>query len=210
MSRLVRPIRLCGTRPFSPSVVNPLFLRTGSSIYANLQKNWTSSQSCSKTRAFHEPAPLSTTSLAFWNSRPTWKRASVNTLRCLAGCTLGDFSAMWLLQAYYPDLGMGVIMPISMISGISTSIMLETVMLRVGRDGLSWLIAVKTAIGMSFISMLTMEAAENAVDYYLTGGTVSLNDPSFWIAAGLSMVSGFLTPLPYNYIRLRKFGKACH
>lgn len=37
--------------------------------------------------------------LQFWNSRATWRRAAVNTLRCLAGCTLGDFSAMWILQS---------------------------------------------------------------------------------------------------------------
>ncbi|RTE82545.1 hypothetical protein BHE90_002877 [Fusarium euwallaceae] len=105
---------------------------------------------------------------------------------------------------------MGIVMPVSMASGISSSILLETVMLRIGRDGLSWLTAAKTAIGMSFISMITMEAAENAVDYYLTGGTVSLNDPAFWLAAGVSIIAGFFAPLPYNYIRLRKYGKACH
>ncbi|KAF4966909.1 hypothetical protein FSARC_5473 [Fusarium sarcochroum] len=147
---------------------------------------------------------------SFWNSRQTWKRASVNTTRCLIGCTLGDFTAMWLLQAYYPDLSMGIVMPISMASGISSSILLETVMLRIGRDGLSWLTAARTAIGMSLISMLTMEAAENAVDYYLTGGQVALNDPAFWIAALVSIAAGFIAPLPYNYARLRKYGKACH
>lgn len=83
-------------------------------------------------------------------------------------------------------------------------------MLRIGRDGLSWLAACKTAIGMSFISMITMEIAENAVDYYLTGGTVSFDTPGFWVAALAAMAAGFLAPLPYNYIRLRKFDKAYH
>lgn len=63
---------------------------------------------------------------------------------------------------------------------------------------------------MSFISMLTMEAAENAVDYYLTGGAVSFDSPAFWMAAVLSITAGFIAPLPYNYVRLRKYGKACH
>ncbi|KAF5705828.1 hypothetical protein FGLOB1_7725 [Fusarium globosum] len=108
---------------------------------------------------------------------------------------------MWFLQAYYPGL---------MASGVSTSILLETVMLRIGRDGLTWLTAMRTAVGMSLISMLTMEAAENAVDYYLTGGQVALDDPAFWLAALVSIAAGFLAPLPYNYARLRKYGKACH
>lgn len=51
--------------------------------------------------------------LGFWASKSIWKRASVNTFRCLVGCTLGDFSALWFLQAFYPNLGVGTIMGIS-------------------------------------------------------------------------------------------------
>ena len=63
---------------------------------------------------------------------------------------------------------------------------------------------------MSLISMITMEAAENMVDYHLTGGQVALDDPMFWAAAALAMGAGFAAPLPYNYLRLRRYGKACH
>ncbi|KAK5999028.1 hypothetical protein PT974_01415 [Cladobotryum mycophilum] len=117
---------------------------------------------------------------------------------------------MWFLQLHYAELGMGSIMAISMATGLSTSMLLETVLLRLGKDKLPWVTAARTAAGMSFISMLTMELAENAVDYYLTGGTVAVNTPGFWAAAAVSMAAGFLAPLPYNYIRLRKYGKACH
>ena len=95
-------------------------------------------------------------------------------------------------------------------SGITTSIILETVLLRRGADQLSWMMAARTAMGMSMFSMLAMELAENAVDYHLTGGVVNLGDPNFWLAATLSIGAGYLAPLPYNYIRLRKYGKACH
>ena len=88
--------------------------------------------------------------------------------------------------------------------------LLETVLLRYGRDGLGWMAAGKTAVGMSMISMLTMEMAQNLVDYHLTGGAVQFDSPQFWLAAVVSMGAGFLTPLPYNYLRLRKYGKACH
>lgn len=62
---------------------------------------------CNKTRI---PPP---TTVAFWTSKETWKRSSINTLRCLVGCTLGDFSALWFLQSFYPDLGVGTIMAAS-------------------------------------------------------------------------------------------------
>ncbi|KAE8383858.1 hypothetical protein BDV26DRAFT_250914 [Aspergillus bertholletiae] len=146
----------------------------------------------------------------FWQCRHTWKRAGINTLRCLVGCTLGDFSALWMLQTFYPGLGMGTIMAASMASGISTSIILETVLLRRGADQLSWPMALRTAMGMSMVSMIAMEAAENVVDYHLTGGVVALDDPNFWMAAAVSMTAGYLAPLPYNYLRLKKYGKACH
>lgn len=88
--------------------------------------------------------------------------------------------------------------------------LLETVLLHRGKDRLPWPVAAKTAAGMSLISMITMEAAENAVDFYLTGGTVCFDSPAFWAAAAASIVAGFLAPLPYNYVRLRKYGKSCH
>ncbi|CAI4214468.1 unnamed protein product [Parascedosporium putredinis] len=153
-------------------------------------------------------APM--TSREFWSSTTAWKRASVNTLRCLVGCTMGDFTAMWFLQAFYPSLGMSAIMAVSMASGLATSMAFETTLLRYSRDRLSWPVAAKTAAGMSFISMLTMETVQNLTDYHLTGGVVDVTAPSFWAAAAVSMAAGYLAPLPYNYVRLRKYGKACH
>ena len=88
--------------------------------------------------------------------------------------------------------------------------LLETVLLRVGRDNLTWANAAKTAAGMSFVSMLGMETVQNIVDYQLTSGVVTFDDPSFWAAAVASAAAGFLAPLPWNYSRLKKYGKSCH
>jgi hypothetical protein len=95
-------------------------------------------------------------------------------------------------------------------SGLSTSIALETALLRWGKDKLGLNMAFKTAMGMSFISMLAMELAENIVDFHLTGGVIALQDPQFWGAAVVSIAAGCLVPLPWNYYRLRRWGKACH
>lgn len=57
--------------------------------------------------------PLPMLSLPFWTCRSTWKRAGINTLRCLVGCTAGDFSALWILQTYYSEMGMSSIMALS-------------------------------------------------------------------------------------------------
>ncbi|KAE9371053.1 hypothetical protein N431DRAFT_441097 [Stipitochalara longipes BDJ] len=166
----------------------------------------TSNQSCTRS----PKKSVSTFSPQFWSSSLLWKRAGVNTLRCLVGCTLGDFSMMWFLQSQHPGLGIYTIMGLSMASGIASSMSLETLLLRYGIDRLGWRAAVTTAAGMSLVSMLSMEAVENIVDYHLMAGVVDFSDPKFWAAAAVSSCAGFLAPLPYNYIRLRKYGRACH
>jgi hypothetical protein len=66
-------------------------------------------------------------------------------------------------------------------------------------------LAFKTAIGMSFISMIAMELAMNLTDILLTGGAVLT-----WWVIPFMLLAGFVTPLPYNYWRLKKYGVACH
>ncbi len=65
--------------------------------------------------------------------------------------------------------------------------------------------ALKTALGMSLISMVSMEVAMNLVDYLMTGGA-ELNP----VVVPVMLLAGFITPLPYNYWRLKALGKACH
>jgi hypothetical protein len=66
-------------------------------------------------------------------------------------------------------------------------------------------LAFKTAIGMSMISMIAMEAAMNITDVILTGGAKL----TLWVVP-IMLLAGFLAPLPYNYWRLKALGKACH
>ena len=93
-------------------------------------------------------------------------------------------------------------MCLAIFNGLITSIVLETIILI---KQMSLKSAFKTAIGMSFISMIGMEVAMNITDVLLTGGAFL----SWWVAIVMLMV-GFITPLPYNYWRLKKFGVSCH
>jgi hypothetical protein len=67
-----------------------------------------------------------------------------------------------------------------------------------------------TAFSMSFLSMLAMELAANVTDYLLTGGKVAMHQPFYWTALGISLIAGFLAPLPYNYRQFKLHGKTCH
>ena len=138
-----------------------------------------------------------------WACKHTWKRSAKNTGWCLLGCTIGDFGTILFFQLTkipFPLLG---IMILAIINGLITSIILETIILI--RQGFSFNGAVKTASGMSLISMLSMEIMMNSTDYILTCGAILT-----WWVVPIMLIVGFLTPWPYNYWRLKKFGVNCH
>ena len=137
-----------------------------------------------------------------WRCRHTWRTASKNTFWCLLGCAIGDFGTIAFFQFTgipWPTLA---IMTLAIINGLLTSIALETVILVRQMDLRS---AFRTAIGMSLISMISMEVAMNAIDWILTGGAKLT-----WWVLPIMLTAGFITPLPYNYWRLKALGKACH
>ena len=132
----------------------------------------------------------------------TWKRAAKNTLWCLAGCATGDMGTILFFQLAGIPWPTIAIMALAMLNGILTSIALETAVLC---RQMPFRLAIRTAAGMSLISMLGMELAMNLVDVAITGGarlTLPVILPM--------LVAGFLAPLPYNYWRLKKLGKSCH
>lgn len=137
-----------------------------------------------------------------WQCRHTWRKASYNTSWCLLGCAIGDLGTI----AYFQFMGIAwpvwAIMSLAIMNGLITSIILETIILA---RQMTIKLAFKTAIGMSLISMIAMEAAMNITDVVLTGGAILI-----WWVIPFMLVAGFITPLPYNYWRLKALGKACH
>ena len=143
------------------------------------------------------------TSTLDWSCKHTWKRSAKNTAWCLLGCSIGDFGTILFFQLTkipFPVLG---IMILAIANGLITSIILETIILI--KQNFNFNNAFKTAIGMSFISMISMEVAMNLTDYLLTGGAMLTS----WVIP-IMLIVGFLTPWPYNYWRLKKFGIDCH
>ena len=142
-----------------------------------------------------------------WGDKSIWKQSAHNTKWCLIGCSIGDFGTIAAFQfiPYLDGLGWApmMIMGLAMINGILTSIALETFILLNQMGGFKE--AFKVAIGMSLISMIGMEAAMNATDLFLTGGAML----TWWVVPPM-LLAGFITPWPYNYWRLKKYGKACH
>ena len=122
---------------------------------------------------------------------------------CVIGCSIGDFGTILFFQLTKIPFPILAIMILAIINGLITSIILETIILI--KQGFSFNGALKTASGMSLISMLSMEIMMNLTDYLLTGGAILT-----WWVIPIMLVVGFLTPWPYNYWRLKKFGIACH
>ena len=139
-----------------------------------------------------------------WTDGSVWSKSAYNTMWCLIGCSIGDLGTIAAFQFIFTDSGWSTmsIMMLAMFNGITTSIILETIILS---KQMILKEAFKVAIGMSLISMISMEAAMNIVDYLLTGGAMLT-----WWVIPIMLFAGFITPWPYNYWRLKKHGKACH
>ena len=138
-----------------------------------------------------------------WRCKHTWSRSAKNTSWCLLGCSIGDFGTIFFFQLTQIPFPVLAIMTLAIINGIITSIILETIILL--KQNFTFKNAFKTAVGMSLISMISMEAAMNLTDYLLTGGAMLT-----WWVVPIMLAVGFVTPWPYNYWRLKKFNQACH
>ena len=139
-----------------------------------------------------------------WRDGSVWKQSAHNTKWCLIGCSIGDFGTIAAFQFIFIDSGWSamMIMALAMFNGIMTSIALDTIILSAQ---MALREAFRVAIGMSLISMLSMEAAMNIVALVLMGGAKL----TWWVIIPM-LIAGFLTPWPYNYWRLKKYGVACH
>ena len=138
-----------------------------------------------------------------WSCKHTWSRSAKNTSWCLLGCSIGDFGTILFFQLTQIPFPVLAIMILAIINGIITSIILETIVLL--KQNFTFKNAFKTAVGMSLISMVSMEVAMNLTDYLLTGGAMLT-----WWVVPIMLAVGFVTPWPYNYWRLKKFNLACH
>ena len=145
-----------------------------------------------------------------WSDGTTWRQAANNTKWCLIGCSIGEFATLgyyqyagWPLEVTVGTPLFWFLVVLPLINGLATSVALETVLLMQGQ--MDFANALSTAFGMSFISMLGMEIAMEATDWLLTGGM----GMTWWVIPPMLIV-GFLTPWPYNYWRLKKYGQACH
>ena len=136
-----------------------------------------------------------------WKCRSTWAKSSYNTLWCLIGCSIGDFGTIIYFQNIDHSLSIYYVMLLAIINGIITSIVLETLVLM---KQMNFSNAINTALKMSLISMIVMEVVMNTVDVIFASGEINI-----WIIP-LMLITGFLSPLPYNYYRLKKYNESCH
>ena len=122
-----------------------------------------------------------------WTCKNTWKKASYNTSWCLLGCAIGDLGTIAFFQYTgipWPPL---LIFSLAIINGLITSIILETIILC---RQMSFADALKTSLGMSLISMISMEISMNLVDYILVGEAKLV----FWVVP--------IMPVSYTHLTL--------
>ena len=98
-----------------------------------------------------------------WSCKKTWKTSAKNTMWCVIGCSIGDFGTILFFQLTQIPFPLLSIMLLAIFNGLISSIMLETFILI--KQNFSFINALKTASGMSLISMISMEVMMNLTDY---------------------------------------------
>ena len=137
-----------------------------------------------------------------WSCKHTWKRSAKNTAWCLLGCAIGDFGTILFFQLTKIPFPILNIMILAIINGLITSIILETIILI--RQNIPFLKSLKTAMGMSFISMISMEIAMNFTDYVLTA---PLNEKPCRIKIIVSNIMLVISPFIIAKIIMPSSGK---
>ncbi len=145
------------------------------------------------------------TVMAFhWRCKQSWKKSAKNTAVCLIGCSIGDNLTILFFQWMGLHMAMWLIMGLAMLMGLITSIVLETIILSKQMPMKS---AIQIAFGMSFISMLMMEAFADVTSIFLAGGNRLMLT---WWSILPSWFMGYLSAWIYNYYKIKKYGKSCH
>ena len=99
---------------------------------------------------------------------------------------IGDLGTIAYFQITGTPWPVWAIMSLAIVNGLITSIALETLILL---RQMALISAFKTAIGMSLISMVSMEVAMNLVDVAITGGAILTLE-----VVPLMLLAGFVTP----------------
>ena len=139
-----------------------------------------------------------------WSCKHSWKISAKNTAVCLLGCSIGDNLTILFFQLFHFHIAMGFVMMMAMLIGLLTSIALETTILS---RQMNFKSAIQVAFGMSFISMLMMEASANFTSILWVGGNRLMLT---WWSILPSWLIGYLSAWVYNYYKIKKYGKSCH
>jgi hypothetical protein len=141
-------------------------------------------------RTGHRPEPAG----AAQGSELT-RSAIAATLHCLTGCAIGEVLGMalatWRGWSNGPSIALAIVLAFGFGYGLTASAVL--------RAGLSPRQAVAVALAADTISILTMEAIDNAVILTVPGAMeAGLADALFWGSLVLSLVVAFAVTVPVN------------
>ncbi|MDD5721283.1 MAG: DUF4396 domain-containing protein [Candidatus Pacebacteria bacterium] len=123
------------------------------------------------------------------------KLAIRHTLHCLFGCSIGEMLGMSITTLLGWAVFAKVIfsIPLAFFFGyLLTSWSLK-------KSGISWRHAIKTALSIDTVSILSMEAVDSTFLLFIPGATnAHLGDSLYWFKLLASLVVAFVITIPVN------------
>lgn len=130
------------------------------------------------------------------------------TLHCLAGCMIGEVAG--LLIGVSIGLGAWVTMGLATALALVSGMTLAVLPLMRGQ-GMTLRRALATVWLGEVASILVMEVAMNATDYWVGGVTAAGPlEPIFWLGMLAAVPAGFVAAWPVNYLLIGASLKTCH
>lgn len=123
------------------------------------------------------------------------------TLHCLTGCAIGEIAGLIIGTA--AGIGNAATIAISIVLAFLFGYSLSTLPLL--KSGLALRPALKVVLAADTLSILTMEAVDNAVVAVIPGAmNAGLVNVLFWVSMMLSLAVAFVVAVPVNWYLLQR------
>jgi hypothetical protein len=148
-----------------------------------------------RTRSAAHPHPTSDDHGTAAGGRTSWRSAAQATLHCLTGCAIGEVLGMVIGTALGWSSWSTVVLSVALAFVFGYALTMRGVL----RAGLGFRTALKVALAADTVSIIVMEALDNAVMLSVPGAiNAGLNNWLFWASLGFALAVAFVLTTPVN------------
>ncbi len=127
------------------------------------------------------------------------RQAITHTRHCLTGCALGEITGMAIAQNWNNIAQTGLAVILAFLFGYTLTFT------GAKRQGMDYAQAIKLALAVDTVSILSMEIFDNLVEWLIPGAmNAKLHNGIFWWSEVISFTIAFIITVPVNRLMMSK------